>query len=475
MVCPLYPIHWVMCYTLLILLLWTCAGHTVGATLQHLYPRFSVAQTALPNETLNTLSATEGVRTNITLHVDGLPADVSGQLELQLTSADGLRHATLEPAAFPVSNGSSSVEGQFSLRGELIGFSELRLVLSNGSEPELMQSKPTQVTVTRGKHVLDIVFVHLVVLLVLLLYVNMGATVDTQVLLTTLRRPTAPLLGLLCQYLFMPAAAYLFGWLLLRDSPPLWLGLFVTGCCPGGGGSNMWTYLLGGSLDLSIAMTFLSTCAAFVAMPCWLWLLGPSILGGADFQRPPYRNIATLLIGLVLPIAIGMAVNRFWPKAGKVLVRLLKPLCLFFLIFVTGFGTYAYWFIFKFLTWRVALGSFLLPLCGFAFGLAMALVCRRESREVVAISVETGLQNTGLAIGFLKVALSSFAPLGDIAMVVPIMVATCTPVPLGLYYGVTLLRERREGKEGKGEGFSKSPTETDCLSSSTVSTLDLTA
>jgi solute carrier family 10 (sodium/bile acid cotransporter), member 3/5 len=51
--------------------------------------------------------------------------------------------------------------------------------------------------------------------------------------------------------------------LLLAHNAALQLGLFVTGCSPGGGASNMWTYVLGGNLNLSITMTCLSTLAAF--------------------------------------------------------------------------------------------------------------------------------------------------------------------------------------------------------------------
>ena len=45
------------------------------------------------------------------------------------------------------------------------------------------------------------------------------------------------------------------------------LGLFVTGCSPGGGASNIWTVMFGGNLDLSVTMTAISTFAAFLMMP----------------------------------------------------------------------------------------------------------------------------------------------------------------------------------------------------------------
>lgn len=45
------------------------------------------------------------------------------------------------------------------------------------------------------------------------------------------------------------------------------LGIFVSGCCPGGGASNMYSYLLKGDLSLSITMTALSTVLAIGTFP----------------------------------------------------------------------------------------------------------------------------------------------------------------------------------------------------------------
>ena len=42
----------------------------------------------------------------------------------------------------------------------------------------------------------------------------------------------------------------------------LGFGLFVVSCCPGGGGSNVWTVLLDGDLDLSMTLTFFSKTLA---------------------------------------------------------------------------------------------------------------------------------------------------------------------------------------------------------------------
>ncbi|KAF2361006.1 Bile acid:sodium symporter/arsenical resistance protein Acr3 [Trinorchestia longiramus] len=506
--CPLYPVHLLLLYGALLALLWSVTGERLGVrvtgerlgvrvtgerlgvrvtgerlgvtvTGERLGVRVTgaavvkaltlSARLAVNGSAVSQIDLAEGKRLNVSFLVGNIPADYSGTLKV--LSPDGTKHLSVEPdvyevtqtfttaeepADFPLPPASNTTQvvydgrffsGDFEASGEFLGFSKLKFVLSNGSnDEELMESEEIDVKVERGPRVLDKIFVHVVVLLVIILYVNMGCTIELDIVKSTLRRPVAPLIGLLCQYIFMPLCSYGLGYAFLSTTPALWLGLFVTGCSPGGGGSNMWTYLLGGSLDLSVTMTFISTVAAFVAMPCWIWALAPTIFEEGKFNSPPYRNIAMLALGLVVPISIGLLIKAKCPKAAAVLRKLLKPLSLFFIIFVMTFGVYAYWYIFEFFTWKVAVCGFSLPLLGFTAGAGAAVASRRDLSQVIAISVETGLQNTGLAIGLLKIALSSFSPLGDIAMVVPVAVASLTPLPLLVAYLITWIRGKRYGK-----------------------------
>ncbi|VDO64357.1 unnamed protein product [Heligmosomoides polygyrus] len=48
------------------------------------------------------------------------------------------------------------------------------------------------------------------------------------------------------------------------------------------------------------------------------------------------------------------------------------------------------------------LGGLLLPWCGFMFGCFASIITRRTPPDVTAIAIETGIQNTGIAILVLK-------------------------------------------------------------------------
>ena len=140
----------------------------------------------------------------------------------------------------------------------------------------------------------------------------------------------------------------------------------------------MWTVLLDGDLNLSMTMTFLSTIAAMGMMPLWLFVYGRYYL---NFSRIniPYHMIALSLLQLVLPCLAGIGVRRCRPAVADKLVRLIKPLAIFFIIFIVTFGTYANYHIYKLMAdypYLLPIGA-CLPWLGFAGGLLIALVCRQ--------------------------------------------------------------------------------------------------
>lgn len=69
-----------------------------------------------------------------------------------------------------------------------------------------------------------------------------------------------------------------------------------------------------------------------------------------------------------------------------------------------------------------------LVLLGYTFGGMAAAIMRQSWPDALTIAVETGIQNTGIAIFILRVTLEQ--PEADINTVVPVAVAIMTPVPL---------------------------------------------
>ena len=115
-----------------------------------------------------------------------------------------------------------------------------------------------------GDSVMTKIFVATLIFLITIANVLMGCELNLGAVLSTVKQPMAPLIGCFTQFLLMPLIAYAISHIVLlpRGLNSFALGLFVTGCSPGGGASNFWTLLLEGNVNLSITMTFISTLAS---------------------------------------------------------------------------------------------------------------------------------------------------------------------------------------------------------------------
>uniref|UniRef100_A0A914ICW3 Uncharacterized protein n=2 Tax=Globodera TaxID=31242 RepID=A0A914ICW3_GLORO len=278
----------------------------------------------------------------------------------------------------------------------------------------------------------------------------MGCELDLNVVLTAIKRPVAPSIGFFTQFVIMPLLGYSIALFVLSADDRrthLWaLGLFVTGCSPGGGASNYWTVLLDGNANLSVTMTFMSTIGALVAMPFWMNVLGSRILESmhrstnftSSSERQsvfiPYGKIVASLLMLVIPLLVGLLIARYKPGMAAKAKRMMRPFIIFVLVFIIIFGVSINLWLFAQITWAVLLAGLLLPWCGFMFGCFTSIILAQAPADVTAIAIETGVQNTGIAIMLLKLSFPGAD--SDLASLLPISVACFTPGPLLLGYAI---------------------------------------
>lgn len=154
-----------------------------------------------------------------------------------------------------------NMSNAFLIEATFMGLTSV-VVSEAGNGSKSASADDLSVIVTRKQSTISTIFTYSVAILVSLNYINMGCALDMKIVASVLRSPVAPAVGVICQYVIMPVSAYFLGLWLLADATHLRLGLFIFGCSPAGGASNMWTVLLAGNLDLSITMTFISTLLA---------------------------------------------------------------------------------------------------------------------------------------------------------------------------------------------------------------------
>jgi hypothetical protein len=100
--------------------------------------------------------------------------------------------------------------------------------------------------------------------------------------------------------------------------------------------------------------------------------------------------------------------------------------------FIVLFATIVYWYLFRLMTWRVIIASAANVWCGFFIGTVFAFICRRTRPDLIAIAVETGIQNTGITFVIIRLALDS--PFEDFAMTIPVAASLMSCIPLVIVY-----------------------------------------
>ena len=209
--------------------------------------------------------------------------------------------------------------------------------------------------------------------------------------------PRPALVGLASQLLLLPCLGFAFA----RFSglpPELAVGVVIITACPGGAPSNIFTYIAGANVALSVTLTAVSSMITIVTIPLWV-NLGLEIFLGEheELHLPALQTSARLLVITIIPVTLGMAVRaRFGERVEPWRPRIKRVMTvLFFLAATVIVGQQ--WDVLK-RDFVVAAGSALsLVLIALAVAFVVTRLFRLDRRDAFTISVEVGLQNGALA------------------------------------------------------------------------------
>ena len=220
---------------------------------------------------------------------------------------------------------------------------------------------------------------------------GMGLTLRAEDFRVVFSRPKDVIAGCLAQFTVMPLLAFALSRVFSLNEA-LTVGVVLVGCCPGGTASNVITYLAKGDLALSVGMTATSTLLAPVLTPLLVWLLVGETVD---------VNVAGMLLSIlwvvILPIVLGLLVKRLWPRTTERATAYLPALstvaiCLIVMIVIAANAG-------KLLSggWIIVLVVMLHNILGLAVGYLIGVLLRMTPAKRKAISVEVGMQNSGLA------------------------------------------------------------------------------
>lgn len=220
---------------------------------------------------------------------------------------------------------------------------------------------------------------------------GMGLTLSPHDFHIVLSRPKDILIGCLAQFTVMPLLAWGLAWVFALPKE-LALGVMLVGCCPGGTASNVITYLAKGDLALSVGMTAASTLLAPILTPLLVWLLA-----GTMVDVDTLGMLQSIVYVVIAPIIVGLLCQSFLPKLTKSVVPYLPAFSSIVIAYVVGI-------VVSHNADRLLVGGLIVilvvmmhNLLGLSTGFLIGKLLHLAKPKCVALSIEVGMQNSGLA------------------------------------------------------------------------------
>ncbi|UTA46874.1 bile acid:sodium symporter family protein [Simiduia sp. 21SJ11W-1] len=218
------------------------------------------------------------------------------------------------------------------------------------------------------------------------------------------RAPKAPLAGLFAQFVLLPALTCAFTWV-LDIEPTLALGMMLVAACPGGTFSNIMTFLARGNTAVSVSMTAVSSVGSAVLTPFNFALyanLNPNTQPLLQSIAMNPVHLAGLFFGvLIIPLVLGMMCGQRWPAWAR---RTEPGFRVFSVVTLVGFVVVAVGQNLN--TLMSYLGVLVAVVIGhntlaLLMGYLSARFAQLNEADTRAITLEVGIQNSGLALAIL--------------------------------------------------------------------------
>ena len=228
--------------------------------------------------------------------------------------------------------------------------------------------------------------------LLMIVMFGMGLTLKLDDFKLVFTRPKDIIIGCLAQFTVMPLLAFLLGKVFGLDAALL-AGVVLVGTCPGGTSSNVITYLSKGDVALSVGMTSVNTLLAPLLTPAITYLL---------LRTTVTVDIVSMFISIVqvviIPIALGFVINKLFGEFTQKMVKILPTvsviaICMIVAAVVSHNAE-------KILTTGVIVFAVVIlhNVLGYACGFALGKILRLNAAKTKALSIEVGMQNSGLGV-----------------------------------------------------------------------------
>ena len=222
------------------------------------------------------------------------------------------------------------------------------------------------------------------------------------------KKPKSVLVGVCCQLVLLPLLTFLLALLMGKLGWISWtmaLGMILVASCPGGNISNFISSLSKANIELSVCLTAISTALAVLMTPFNFWLYGNLYLQFAEVHGsvphlviPLWDVFKTIFILLGIPLTLGILTSHFLPKVAAKLKKPFQYASIVFFLAMVILSFAGNMEAFLKCVKYIFLVVFIHNLLALTIGFSTATLFKLPRRDRRTLTIETGIQNSGLGL-----------------------------------------------------------------------------
>ena len=243
---------------------------------------------------------------------------------------------------------------------------------------------------------------------IVLAFVMFGVAlgINPRIFAEVFKKPKSVLLGMLCQLVLLPAFTFLLAILMGPwISPMMGLGMILVASCPGGNISNFMSSLSKANVELSVSLTAISTALAVILTPANFYIWGNLYLHTAKIATevptlviPLWDVFKTIFILLGIPLTLGILSSHFLPKVAEKMKKPFQWLSILFFIAMVILSFAGNLEAFLKCVKNIFLVVLIHNLLALGIGFGAGTVFKVPFRDRRTLTIETGIQNSGLGL-----------------------------------------------------------------------------
>ena len=238
-----------------------------------------------------------------------------------------------------------------------------------------------------------------------IIMLGMGITLTGADFKRVFLRPQDVAVGFMAQYGIMPFTGFALAKVLGLESL-IAAGVVLVGSCPGGTASNVITYLARADVALSVTMTSVSTIFSPILTPLFTYLLA-----GQWIPVPVLRLFISTFEIILIPVALGLGIRSLFKERVKTAIEILPMVSSVTIIFIVGVIVASNAEAIGKVGLKTGLAVILHNIVGLTLGFYFARLFGLEVFKARAVSIEVGMQNSGLGVALATAHFGALAAL----------------------------------------------------------------